>query len=157
MYFSFRKDYLNRPPTRRVPERPIILRRQKCRQVPSRYPYFALPLDDADALVGPGHEGAVGVSVGDVLGVVEGGEDFVAEPFGDVAVFGVPEAVEGFVGAGFADDFHFLAEAAEVFQDNGAFLFRIHALGQVVGAAGADQAAEVEADEPGLAVDQDGA
>lgn len=96
------------------------------------------------------------IGVGDVLGVVEGGEDFVAEPFGDVAVFGVPEAVEGFVGAGFADDFHFLAEAAEVFQDDGAFLFRVHALGQAVGAAGVDQEGEVVGDEPGLAVDQDG-
>ena len=46
-----------------------------------------MPLDDADALVGPGHEGAVGMGVGDVLGVVEGGEDFVAEPFGDVAMW----------------------------------------------------------------------
>jgi hypothetical protein len=96
-------------------------------------------------------------SVEDVLGVVEGGEDFVAEPFGDVAVFGVPEAVEGFVGAGFADDFHFLAEAAEVFQSNGAFLFRVHSVGRAVGAAGVDQEGEVVGDEPGLAVDQDGA
>lgn len=62
-----------------------------------------------------------------MLGVVEG-EDFVAEPFGDVAVFRVPEAVEDFVGAGFADDFHFFAEATEVFQDDGAFLLRVHAL-----------------------------
>jgi len=99
----------------------------------------------------------VGAGVGDVLGVVEGGEDFVAEPFGDVAVFGVPEAVEGFVSAGFADDFHFLAEAAVVFQDDGAFLFRVHALWQAIGAAGVDQEREVVGNEPGLAVDQDGA
>lgn len=90
------------------------------------------------------------IGVWDVLGVMEGGEDFVAEPFDDGAVFGVPETVECFVGAGFADDFHFLAEAADIFQDSGAFLFRVHALGRVVGATGADQAAEVEADEPGL-------
>jgi len=83
--------------------------------------------------------------------------DFVAEPFGDVAVFEMPEAIEGFVGAGFADDFHLLAEAAEVFQDDGAFLFRVHAIGQAVGAAGVDQAGEVLSDEPGLAFDQDGA
>ena len=50
-------------------------------------------LEDADALVGPDHEGAQGVAVGDVLGVVEGWEDFVAEPFGDVAVFGMLVAV----------------------------------------------------------------
>ncbi len=116
-----------------------------------------MPFDDADALIGPGHEGAVRIGVGDVLTVVKGGEDFVAEPFGDVAVFGVPEAVEGFVGAGFADDFYFFAEVAEVFQDDGAFLFLVHALWQAIGAAGVDQEREVVGDEPGLAVDQDGA
>lgn len=110
-----------------------------------------MPLDDADALVGPSHEGALRVAAGDVLGVVEDWEDFVAEPFGDVAVFGVPEAVEGFVGAGFADDLYFLVETAEVFQDDGVFLFWVHALGQAVGAAGVDQTGEVA----GLAVDQD--
>lgn len=92
-----------------------------------------MPLDDSDALVGPGHEGALRVAAGDVLGVVEGWEGFVAEPFGDVAVFGVPEAVEGFVGAGCADDFHFFAEVAVVFQDDGVFLLWVHALWQAVG------------------------
>ena len=41
----------------------------------------------------------------------------------------MPEAVKGFVGAGLADDFQFLAKAAEVFQGDGVFLFWVHALG----------------------------
>ncbi len=45
-----------------------------------------------DALVGPDHEARRG-AVGDVLVVVEGWEGFVAEPFGDVAVFGMLVAV----------------------------------------------------------------
>lgn len=71
-------------------------------------PDFALLFDDADALVGSDHEGVVGIGGWDVLGVWVGG-GFVAEPFGDAAVFGVLEAVEGFVGARLADDFHFFA------------------------------------------------
>lgn len=115
------------------------MRCQESRQVPSRYPDFALPFDDADALVGPGHEGAVRMGVRGVLGVVEGGEDFGAEPAGDVAVCGAPETVEGFIGAGFADGFDFFAQAAGVFQDDGTFLFRVHALGGAVGVVGVDQ------------------
>lgn len=111
MHFSFRKVYLYRPPTRRIPQCPIILRRREGRKVAACYPDFALPLEEADALGDPGREGVVGIGVWGVLGVVAGG--FVAEPFGGVVVFGVSEAVEGFVGARFVDDFRFLTEAAK--------------------------------------------
>lgn len=105
----------------------------------------------------PGHQDAAGWVAVQVVLVVQGGDDVVAEPAGDGLVFRVGEAVQGFVEAGLVDGVHRFFAAGAVGEAQGSELVGVHALAQAFGVALAEQAADVGGDEPGLSVDKHGA
>ena len=140
-----------------MPQCPIVVRRHEARQVGAGDPDFALPLQGGDALVGPGHQHAARAGGWGAVVVVEGGDDFVADPLAEGAMLGVPEAVKGAVEAGFVHQLQLFAGAALVLEDGEAALVGVDALGEAVGAGGGDHQGEIEGDEPGLVVDHHGA